>query len=47
MNEAILELVSLFSIIVYGYRLKPNRIIQAQLILLLVLEMGKQLMLIY
>ena len=46
-NEAILELVSLFSIIVYGYRIKPNRIIQAQLVLFLVLEMGKQLMLIY
>ena len=46
-NEAILELVSLFSIIVYCYRFKPNRIIQAQLVLFLVLEMGKQLMLLY
>jgi len=46
-NEAILELVSLFSIIVYCYRSKPNRIIQAQLILLFTLELGKQLMLIY
>jgi hypothetical protein len=47
LNQPIFELLSLVSIILYGYRFKIDRILQAQLTLFFILEMGKQLMLIY
>jgi len=47
LNQALIELIAQFLVIAYGFRFRLNRIILAQLILLLVLELGKQLMLLY
>ncbi len=47
LNQPIFELLSLVLILLYGYRFNIDRILQAQLSLFLIVEMGKQLMLIY
>lgn len=47
LNLPILELLSLVLILLYGYRFNIDRILQAQLSLFLIVEMGKQLMLLY
>lgn len=46
-NQPMLELISFIFLIILGYRFNINRIVQAQLVLVSVFEIGKQLMLIY